>query len=162
MRVGIGYDIHRFTEGRRLVLGGAEIPYIKGLIGHSDADVLLHAVCDAMLGAAGEGDIGRHFPDTDPKYENISSLLLLKRVWEIISSKRFKVHNVDTILIADEPKIEPFRETMKDNISRVIKIEKEKINIKATTSEGVGAIGRGEAIAAHAIVLLENQRKRKK
>ncbi|MEE8359880.1 MAG: 2-C-methyl-D-erythritol 2,4-cyclodiphosphate synthase [Candidatus Omnitrophota bacterium] len=157
MRIGIGYDIHRITEGRKLVLGGVEIPYIKGLEGHSDADVLLHAICDALLGAAGEGDIGRHFSDKDPKYKNISSLLLLERVCEIVADKRFKVHNVDTVLIADEPKIEPFKENMKDKIKEVLKVSKEQINIKATTSEGVGTIGRGEAMAAHAVVLLEEE-----
>lgn len=157
MKIGIGYDIHRTQEGRRLILGGVEIPYVKGLEGHSDADVLLHAVCDAILGALGEGDIGMHFPDTDPKYENVSSLMLLKRVYEIMSSKNFKAHNVDMVLIADEPKIEPFKVTMKENISRILGIDKAQINIKATTSEGVGAIGRGEAMAAHAVVLLEEE-----
>ena len=156
MKIGIGYDIHRITEGRRLVLGGVEIPYIKGLEGHSDADVLLHAICDALLGAVGEGDIGRHFSDKDPKYKNISSLLLLERVCEIVTNKRLKVHNLDTVLIADEPKIEPFKENMKDKIKEVLKVSKEQVNIKATTSEGVGTIGRGEAMAAHAVVLLEN------
>lgn len=155
MKIGIGYDIHRTAEGRKLILGGVEIPYLKGLEGHSDADALLHAICDAILGALGQGDIGKHFPDTDPKYENISSLLLLKRVWEIASEKKHKVHNIDTVLIADEPKIEPFKEAMKDNISRTLKLDKDRINIKATTSEGVGTIGRGEAIAAQAVVLLE-------
>lgn len=158
MKIGIGYDIHRTQEGRRLVLGGVDIPYVKGLVGHSDADVILHAICDAMLGALGEGDIGKHFPDTDPGYEDVSSLLLLKRVWEKAESKNFKVHNIDTVLIADEPKIDPFKETMKDNISRVLKIEKGQVNIKATTSEGVGAIGRGEAMAAHAVVLLTEEK----
>ena len=156
MRIGIGYDIHRITEGRKLVLGGVEIPYVKGLEGHSDADVLLHAICDAMLGAVGEGDIGRHFSDKDPKYKNISSILLLERVSEIVSSKKFKVHNIDTVLIADEPKIEPFKEMMKDAIKQVINVDRGQINIKATTSEGVGTIGRGEAMAAHAVVLLED------
>lgn len=156
MKIGIGYDIHRTTEGRKLILGGVEIPYLKGLEGHSDADVLLHAICDALLGALGEGDIGRLFPDTDPKYENISSLILLKRVWENVSSKNFKVHNIDTVLIVQEPRIEPFKETMRNNISQVLKIKKDRINIKATTGEGVGAIGRGEAMAAHAVVLLES------
>lgn len=158
MKIGIGYDIHRTAEGRRLVLGGVEIPYVKGLIGHSDADVLLHAVCDAMLGALGEGDIGKHFPDTDPHYVDISSLILLKRVWEKVSEKKYRVHNIDTVLIAEEPKIEPFSEAMRDNISNVLKINKDQINIKATTGEKVGTIGRGEAIAAHAIVLLEKNK----
>jgi len=157
MKIGIGYDIHRFSEGRKLVLGGVTIPYLKGLEGHSDADALLHAICDAILGALGEGDIGIHFSDTDPKYEGISSIILLKRVWEMISAKKFKVHNIDTVLIAEEPKIGPFKDAMKDNISRVLNIGKDQINIKATTNEGVGTIGRGEAIAAQAVVLLKKK-----
>lgn len=156
MKIGIGYDIHRFTEGRRLVLGGVEIPYVKGLEGHSDADVLLHAICDAILGALGEGDIGKHFPDTNPAYENISSLILLKRVSEIGANKNFRILNIDTVLIADEPKIDPFRDAMRVNISKVLEIEKDSVNIKATTSEGVGPIGR-EAIAAKAIVLVKKE-----
>ncbi len=155
MKIGMGYDIHRIAEGRRLILGGVEIPYLRGLEGHSDADVLLHAVCDAMLGAIGESDIGKHFPNTDPEYKNISSLLLLKRVWKLVSARRFKVSNIDTVLIAEEPKIEPFKERMKDNIRNALKISRDQVNIKATTSEGVGTIGRGEAMAAHAVVLLE-------
>ncbi len=157
MKIGIGYDIHRIADGRRLVLGGVDIPYLKGLEGHSDADVLLHAICDAMLGAIGEDDIGRHFPSTDPQYKNISSLLLLEHVWRLVSKKRFKIKNIDTILIADEPKIEPFKDGMKDNIQRALGIARDQINIKATTSEGVGTIGRGEAMAAHAVVLLEKK-----
>lgn len=150
----MGYDIHRTAEGRKLVLGGVEISYLKGLEGHSDADVLLHAICDAVLGAIGEGDIGRHFPNTDSKYKDISSLLLLKHVWGMASSRKFKVKNIDTVLIADEPKIEPFKDKMIDNISQVLNVKKDLINIKATTSEGVGTIGRGEAMAAYAVVLL--------
>ena len=161
MRIGIGYDIHRTAQGRKLVLGGVEIPYVRGLEGHSDADALLHAICDAMLGALGEGDIGMFFPDTDPQYENVSSLVLLKRVWEIVSKRKCKVYNVDTVLIADEPKIGPFKDAMKENISRILKVSRDKINIKATTSEGVGTIGRGEAIAAQAVVLLEEIKRRK-
>ncbi len=156
-KMGIGYDIHRTAEGRKLILGGMEIPYIKGLEGHSDADVLLHAVCDAMLGAAGEEDIGNLFPTTDSKYENISSLILLKRVWEIISQKRFKIINIDTVLIADEPKVNPFKESMRSNIARALNIDKSMVSIKATTSEGVGTIGRGEAMAAQAVILLEKK-----
>ncbi len=156
MKIGIGYDIHRIAEGRRLVLGGVQIPYVKGLEGHSDADVLLHALCDAILGALGEDDIGRLFPDTDPKYANISSLILLKEVWRMASSQNFKIQNIDTVLIADQPKIDPFKDTMRHNISHVLNIDKGRVSIKATTNEGVGAIGRGEAIAAHAVILLEN------
>lgn len=155
MKIGIGYDIHRMAKGRRLVLGGVEITYLKGLEGHSDADVLLHAVCDAALGALGKGDIGEHFPDTDPALKNISSTLLLKRIYGIIQKEGFTVKNVDTILIADEPKVAPFKDGMRDNIARVLNIDRRAVNIKATTNEGVGAIGRGEAIAAQAVVLLE-------
>jgi len=155
MKIGIGYDIHRMTQGRRLVLGGVEIPYVKGLEGHSDADVLLHAVCDAALGALGKGDIGEHFPDTDPALKNISSGLLLKRIYAIIQKEGFVVKNVDTVLIADEPKVAPFKDGMRDNIARILNIDRRAVNIKATTNEGVGAIGRGEAIAAQAVVLLE-------
>ena len=158
MKIGIGYDIHRTAEGRRLILGGVEIPYIKGLMGHSDADVLLHAICDAILGALGQDDIGKHFPDTDPALENISSTLLLKQIWDMVVERKYKVCNIDTVLIADEPRIEPFKDRMRDNISRVVKIDKKDINIKATTSEAVGPIGRGEAMAAQAVVLLEEQK----
>jgi len=154
MRVGIGYDIHRMVEGRGLILGGVVIPYIKGLMGHSDADVLLHAICDAILGAICEDDIGKHFPVSDKRYENISSLVLLKNVYDLALGKGLKINNVDTVLIAEEPKIMPFKEKMKDNITGVLKIKKDMVNIKATTNEGIGSIGRGEAIAAHAIVSL--------
>jgi len=154
MRVGIGYDIHRMVEERELILGGVVIPYIKGLMGHSDADVLLHAICDAILGAICEDDIGKHFPVSDKRYENISSLVLLKNVYDLALGKGFKINNVDTVLIAEEPKIMPFKEKMKDNITGVLKIKKDMVNIKATTNEGIGSIGRGEAIAAHAIVSL--------
>jgi len=154
MRIGIGYDIHRLTEGWKLVLGGVEIPYIKGLEGHSDADVMLHALCDALLGASGLGDIGKHFPDTDPKFMGVSSMGLLKDVFTMIVKEGFKVHNVDLVLIAEEPKISPFVEKMKDNISSVLKIDKNYIGIKASTNEGVGAVGRGEAIASYSVVTL--------
>lgn len=157
MRIGIGYDIHRTAEGRKLVLGGTQIPYLKGLEGHSDADVLLHAICDAMLGALGEDDIGKHFPDTDPAYENVSSIVLLKKVCDIVSGRKFRIKNIDTVLIADEPKIAPFKENMRDNISTALKVDRNNISIKATTSEGVGTVGRGEAIAAQAVVLLEKE-----
>jgi len=155
MKVGIGYDIHTTKKGRRLFLGGVEIPHKTGLDGHSDADVLLHAISDAMLGALGAGDIGEHFPNTAEEYKDISSLILLERVWELVSGRKFGVSNVDTILIAEEPKIGPFKDKMRDNISRVLKLEKKYVNIKATTSEGTGPIGRGEAIAAYAVVSLK-------
>jgi len=160
-KIGIGYDIHRTTDDRKLFLGGVEIPYVKGLEGHSDADVLLHAICDAILGAAGSDDIGMHFPTTDKRYEKISSLILLKRVWEMVEDKSFKVANIDAVVIAEEPKIGPFKDAMKEKISNVLKIKKDRISIKATTSEGVGTIGRGEAIAAQAVALLEKKRKKR-
>jgi len=161
MRIGMGYDLHRFSDARKLILGGIEIPYVKGLEGHSDADVLVHAICDAILGALAENDIGKHFPDKDPKYRNISSMNLLKEVVSIVSDRNFSVGNVDATLIMDEPKIEPFRERMQKSISESLSITTSQVNIKATTSEGVGTIGRGEAAAAYAIVLLaEEKRKR--
>ena len=154
MRVGIGYDIHRLMEGRDLVLGGVNIPCVKGLLGHSDADVLLHAISDAMLGALSLGDIGRHFPDTDPKYEGARSIDLLKKVYELVKAKGYVVNNIDTVIITEEPKIKPFSDEMIKNIANILKIKKSDINIKATTNEGVGSIGRGEAIASYAIALL--------
>ncbi len=156
MRVGIGYDIHRLAEGRRLILGGIEIPYVKGLAGHSDGDVLIHAICDSLLGAAGMEDIGVNFPVNDPKYDRISSLELLKEVDKMIGQKGFKIDYVDTVLILEEPRIAPFKERMRECIAEILKIEKTKVNIKATTQEGVGAIGRGEAIATYAVACLEN------
>lgn len=154
MRVGIGYDIHRLVEGRKLILGGIEIPYIKGLIGHSDGDVLLHAVCDSILGALGLEDIGVHFPVHNPEYDNISSIELLRKVEGMAGQKGFKIEYIDTALILEEPRIVPFKERMKECIVEALKIEKTNVNIKATTQEGVGAIGRGEAIAAYAISML--------
>ncbi|MFA4991510.1 MAG: 2-C-methyl-D-erythritol 2,4-cyclodiphosphate synthase [Candidatus Omnitrophota bacterium] len=154
MRVGIGYDIHRFVEGRPLVLGGVEIPHVMGLEGHSDADALLHAVCDAMLGAAGLDDIGCQFPVDDDRYAGISSLELLKQTMNKIKSKGFRVDYVDSVLILEEPKIAHFKDRMKEEMARALEISKDKVNIKATTQEGVGAIGRGEAVAAYAVVSL--------
>lgn len=156
MRVGIGYDIHAFSEGRKLVLGGVEIPYIKGLEGHSDADVLVHAICDAILGAAGLDDIGRHFPNNDITYKNISSLELLREVAKL-TSDNFVINNVDSVILAQEPKIEPFREQMVSNIAKILKIEGNKINIKATTTERLGSIGRVEGIASYAIVAINEK-----
>jgi len=154
MRVGIGYDIHRLVKGRMLILGGVAIPYAKGLMGHSDADVLLHAVCDALLGAAALGDIGRHFPDTDKRYKGISSLKLLKEVKALISLRKYKIANIDSTVVAQEPKITPFKNEMIKNISGVLKIGGENINIKATTNEGIGEIGKKMAIACYAVALL--------
>ena len=154
MKVGIGYDVHRLVTGRRLVLGGVEIPFEKGLFGHSDADVLAHSICDAILGAIGKGDIGLHFPDSDPKYKDISSLILLRRVSEIMTEANFQVNNLDSVIIAEKPHLLPYIEEMEKNVSRVLKISREGINIKATTNEGLGWIGRGEGIAAYTIVSL--------
>ncbi len=153
MRVGIGYDVHKLVEGRKLILGGVEVPFEKGLLGHSDGDVLLHAICDALLGAVGKGDIGQHFPDADPEYKDISSLILLEKVKGLI--KEYRINNIDSIVIAQEPKLTPYLEKMKENIAKVLKIDKDKINIKATTTEKLGPMGRGEGIAAYAMVSLE-------
>jgi 2-C-methyl-D-erythritol 2,4-cyclodiphosphate synthase len=155
LRTGIGYDIHRLVEGRKLVLGGVCIPHDKGLLGHSDADVLLHAVIDAMLGGAALGDIGRHFPDTDLKYKSVSSLILLKKTYSMLKEQGFAVQQLDTIIIAEQPKLAPHILEMEDIISRELKLEPQAINIKATTHEGLGPIGKGEAIAAQAVVVLE-------
>ena len=154
MRVGIGYDIHRFVESRPLMLGGVEIPSIKGLEGHSDGDALIHAICDAILGAAGLNDIGHQFPVNDGRYLNISSLELLIEVSEKIKKKGFKVEYVDSVIILEEPKIAPFKDSMRREISTGLGISIDNVSIKATTQEGVGAIGRGEALAAYAVVCL--------
>lgn len=153
-RIGIGYDIHRLIEGRRLFIGGIEIPYIKGLLGHSDGDVLIHAICDALLGAIGEGDIGEQFPDTDPKYYNISSIELLEEVDNLIKKKGFTINNIDTVVIAEEPRLLPFKEQIQQKIAETLKIKEEKISIKAKSNEGLGEIGKKEAIAAYAIVMV--------
>jgi 2-C-methyl-D-erythritol 2,4-cyclodiphosphate synthase len=158
MRIGIGYDVHRLVEGGRLVLGGVTIPFEKGLLGHSDADVLIHAVCDALLGAAGLGDIGMHFPDTDPKLKNISSMIILSKTHEILKGKDFSVINLDSTIMAEIPKITPFKATMQKNIARAIEIEPECVNVKATTLETLGMLGRGEGIAALCIALIELNR----
>lgn len=155
MRIGLGYDIHRLIEGRKLFLGGVEIPYVKGLDGYSDADVLLHAICDAILGAMGKDDIGIHFPNDDPQFKGISSLELLHKVAALAEKSGFKIINVDSTLILEEPKILPFKARMKKTLASVLGIDGDRINIKATTQEGVGAIGRGEAIAAYAVASVE-------
>ena len=158
MKVGIGYDIHRLMEGRKLVLGGVEIPYVKGLLGYSDADVLLHAVCDAMLGAAGLGDIGGHFPNTNPLYKGVSSMGLLEKVKDLIAREKYCVNNVDVVVIAEEPNISRFVGDMRGKISGILRVDLQQVNIKATTSEGVGPMGRSEAIASYAVVTLEKRR----
>lgn len=157
MRVGIGYDIHKLVKGRPLVLGGLEIPHAKGLLGHSDADVLLHAICDALLGAAGLDDIGSFFPDSDPKYKGISSLKLLKKAGELVGSEGYSVINIDSTLIAEEPKIAPFKKKMIQKIAAALGIGEKDISIKATTNEGMGDIGKKKAIAAFAVALLDKK-----
>lgn len=157
MRVGMGYDIHRLVEDRKLILGGVEIPYVKGLLGYSDGDVVIHAMADAMLGALSLGDIGIHFPNTDPKYKDIASTEILKKVVGMVTEKKFTVVNIDTVILAEEPKIFPFKEKMLAVLEEVVGLKKDRINIKATTNEGVGSIGRGDAIAAYAVVMLEEK-----
>ena len=156
MRVGTGYDVHRLAEGRDLILGGVQIPFEKGLLGHSDADVLGHAIMDAILGAAALGDIGKHFPDSDPKYKGISSMLLLKEVSELIGSKLYIVGNIDATVIAQRPKLASYIPQMKQNIADTLGIGPDRVNIKATTEEGLGFTGEGLGIAAQAVCLLEN------
>ena len=155
MRVGIGYDVHRLVEGRKLILGGVEIPHTLGLLGHSDSDVLLHAIMDALLGAAALGDIGQHFPDTDPAYKGISSILLLKHVGALLRDNGFTIGNIDATIIAQRPKLAPFRPQMTANVAQALEISENQVCIKATTEEGLGFTGRQEGIAAQAIVLLQ-------
>lgn len=154
MRVGIGYDVHRLIEGRQLVLGGVLIPYEKGLLGHSDADVLLHAIMDSLLGAAALGDIGKHFPDSDDKYKGISSLRLLEYVAALLKEKHYVIENIDSTIIAQKPKLAEYIDKMRDNIADVLKIDKNQVNVKATTEEGLGFTGMGEGISAQAICSL--------
>lgn len=154
MRIGQGYDVHRLTEGRDLILGGVKIPYEKGLLGHSDADVLLHAVMDALLGAAALGDIGQHFPDTDPEYRGISSIALLQRVGKLLEEQGYVIGNVDATVIAQRPKLAAYRPQMAENIAAALNLEKERVSVKATTEEGLGFTGSGEGIAAQAVALL--------
>ena len=155
MRIGHGYDAHRLVEGRRLILGGVEVPHVLGLLGHSDADVLTHAVMDALLGAAGLGDIGRHFPDTDPAYAGADSLKLLDHVVELLGARGWQVGNVDATILAQRPKLAPYLERMQENLSVRMKVELGQVNVKATTEEKLGFTGAEEGIAAHAVCLLE-------
>ena len=155
MRIGMGYDVHRLVEGRKLILCGVEIPYEKGLLGHSDADVLLHAIMDALLGAAALGDIGKHFPDTDPAYKGISSIRLLEHVADLLEEHQFLIENIDATIIAQRPKMRPYIDTMRENIAKALKIEAGQINVKATTEEGLGFTGSGEGISSQAICMLE-------
>lgn len=150
-RIGIGYDVHRLVDGRKLIIGGVCIPYEKGLLGHSDADVLLHAICDAMLGAAGLGDIGKHFPDTDPRFKGISSLKLLGEVARLLGEKGFRVNNIDATIVAEHPKMAPHIPQMTVNTAAAVSVDKVAVNIKATTTEGLGFLGKGEGMASYAV-----------
>lgn len=156
-RVGLGFDAHAFEEGRKLVLGGIEVPYELGLAGHSDADVLTHALMDALLGACGERDIGENFPDTDPAYKDVSSLLLLVKVTNMVSQKGFKIVNLDCVILAQEPRLSPYLESMKERLADTLGIAADRVGLKATTTEGMGFTGRGEGMAAMATVLLQRE-----
>ena len=155
MRVGLGYDVHKLVEGRDLIIGGVNIPYEKGLLGHSDADVLLHAISDALLGAAALGDIGKHFPDTDPKYKGADSLKLLEHVGQLLEENLYIIENIDATIIAPRPKMAPHIQTMRENIAEALGIEVDQVNVKATTEEGLGFTGTGEGISSQAVCLIE-------
>lgn len=157
MRIGIGYDVHKLVEKRELILGGVKIPYDKGLLGHSDADVLTHAIMDALLGAGALGDIGKHFPDTDPAYKGVSSIGLLKEVAVILADNNYKVGNIDATVIAQAPKLAPYIQTMREHIARALDIDLDRVSVKATTTENLGFAGRGEGIAAEAAVLIHKK-----
>jgi 2-C-methyl-D-erythritol 2,4-cyclodiphosphate synthase len=161
MRIGNGYDVHRLVEGRKLILGGVDIPHVKGLLGHSDADVLLHALSDAILGAIGEGDIGKHFPDTDPAYKGADSIKLLEHVMRLADDRGYGIANVDTTIVAQRPKLAPFIQQMRENIARALSTEVDRVNVKATTTEELGFAGRGEGIASYAVALLERKNQSK-
>lgn len=153
-RVGHGYDVHKLVEDRKLIIGGVEIPHYKGLLGHSDADVLAHAICDALLGAAALGDIGKHFPDNDDRYKDIDSLVLLEKVCELIRNKGYEISNVDSTLLAQAPKLRPYIDEMRSKLAKAMKLDIDELSVKATTEERLGFTGREEGIAAHAVVLL--------
>lgn len=157
MRIGAGYDVHRFAPGRRLVVGGVDIPWDQGLLGHSDADVLLHAVCDALLGAAGLGDIGRHFPDSSPAYKGIASTLLLKETSRLIAEAGYRVNNIDATIVAERPKMAPHIPSMVANIAAAVDVEPAAVNVKATTTEGLGFAGKGEGMAAYAVCTIRKR-----
>ena len=156
MRIGIGYDVHQLVPDRKLWLGGVEIPHTLGLLGHSDADVLIHAICDAILGAAALGDIGKHFPDNDPNYKNIDSKILLKKCGELIAEKGYRIGNIDSIVVAQKPKIGPYIPVMRQTLAEVLGIDADQVSVKATTTEHLGFEGREEGISAQAVVLLES------
>ena len=153
-RIGVGYDIHRLVEGRKLVLGGVKIPFEKGLLGHSDSDVLTHAICDALLGAAALGDIGTHFPDNDSRWAGASSLEFLARVVELVTQKGYRVANIDATVLAEQPKLMPYVQAMREKLASALQLDVDQVNIKAKTNEGLESVGRGEAIAAQAVALL--------
>ncbi|MDD6479143.1 MAG: 2-C-methyl-D-erythritol 2,4-cyclodiphosphate synthase [Oscillospiraceae bacterium] len=155
MRIGHGYDVHKFAKNRKLILGGVEIPYEMGLLGHSDADVLIHAICDALLGAAAKGDIGKHFPDNDNSFKDIDSRILLRHVLDILDGENFKISNIDATVVAQAPKLAPFIEQMRINIADDLKLSLDRVNVKATTEEGLGFTGEKLGIAAHAVCLIE-------
>ena len=155
MRIGHGYDVHKLAENRKLIIGGVDIPYEKGLLGHSDADVLLHSVCDALLGAAALGDIGKHFPDTDDRFKGIDSMLLLKNVAELLRKEGYKVVNIDSTILAQRPKLAPYILKMRENIAEAVGINTDCVSVKATTEEGLGFTGEGLGIAAHAVCLID-------
>lgn len=157
MRIGYGYDVHALTKGRKLILGGVEIPHDFGLLGHSDADVLVHAIMDALLGAAALNDIGKHFPDTDPKYKGADSLLLLKEVARLIDNKNYMIENIDSTIIAQSPKLAPFIDEMRQNIARTLRIDIQQVNVKATTTEHLGFEGRKEGISAVSVTILSQK-----
>ena len=157
MRVGMGYDVHKLTEGRDLILGGVKIPWEMGLLGHSDADVVVHAIMDAILGAAALRDIGRHFPDTDPQYKGISSILLLKKVGELLKEKGYQIVNIDATIIAQKPKLLPYIDTMIENVAQALEISSDQVNIKATTEEGLGFTGTLQGISSQAICAIEKR-----
>jgi len=156
MRIGFGYDVHCFAEGRELWLGGIKVPHHKGLLGHSDADVLIHAICDALLGAAALGDIGKHFPDTDPAYKGIDSKILLSETRQLVASAGYKIQNIDATIALQAPKIAPYIDMMRNTLSRLLEIETGQVSVKATTTEHLGFEGREEGVSAYAVVLLEN------
>jgi len=155
VRIGIGYDVHQLVEGRELILGGVKIPYPKGLEGHSDADVLTHAICDALLGAVGEADLGEHFPVNDARYKGICSLELLKEVGRLLAGKGWTIENIDSVVVMEAPKVRPFKRKMKERICETLGLDSDRINVKATTTEGLGYLGRSEAVASYAVCLLE-------
>lgn len=155
MRIGHGYDVHKLVEGRKLILGGVDIPYEKGLLGHSDADVLLHAISDSLLGAAAMGDIGKLFPDNDPQFEGADSLLLLKEVYTRVQEKGYEIVNIDATVLAQRPKLRPYIDLMRENIAKVLGVDADVISVKATTEEGLGFTGEGKGIAAHCICLIK-------